>query len=57
MVHHPVSPYGGSKLAGEGYCSAYFHTFGLETVALRFGYQTMKGETLQGLKRWPLMVC
>jgi UDP-glucose 4-epimerase len=36
-VPHPISPYGASKLAGEGYCSAYFHTFGLETVALRFG--------------------
>ena len=36
-VPHPVSPYGASKLAGEGYCSAYFRTFGIETVALRFG--------------------
>lgn len=34
---HPVSPYGASKLAGEGYCSAYSKTFGLETIALRFG--------------------
>lgn len=34
---HPVSPYGASKLSGEGYCSAYFRTFGLDTVALRFG--------------------
>lgn len=34
---HPVSPYGASKLAGEGYCSAYYRSFGLETVALRFG--------------------
>lgn len=34
---HPASPYGASKLAGEGYCSAYHRTFGLETVALRFG--------------------
>jgi UDP-glucose 4-epimerase len=34
---HPVSPYGASKLAGEGYCSAYFRTFGVETVCLRFG--------------------
>lgn len=34
---HPVSPYGASKLAGEGYCSAYFRTFGIDTVALRFG--------------------
>jgi UDP-glucose 4-epimerase len=37
MVPHPVSPYGASKLAGEGYCSAYFRTYGIETVALRFG--------------------
>jgi UDP-glucose 4-epimerase len=37
MVAHPVAPYGASKLAGEGYCSAYFQTFGIETVALRFG--------------------
>lgn len=34
---HPVSPYGASKLAGEGYCSAYNKTFGIETVCLRFG--------------------
>lgn len=34
---HPVSPYGASKLAGEGYCSAYFRSYGIETVALRFG--------------------
>lgn len=33
----PCSPYGASKLAGEGYCSAYWHSYGLETVALRFG--------------------
>ena len=37
MAAHPVSPYGAGKLAGEGYCSAYYRTFGLETVALRFG--------------------
>src|SRR5918994_1538722 len=40
MVAHPVAPYGASKLAGEGYCSAYFQTFGIETVALRFGNGT-----------------
>jgi UDP-glucose 4-epimerase len=34
---HPVSPYGASKLAGEGYCSAYKRTYGIDTVALRFG--------------------
>lgn len=33
----PVSPYGASKLAGEGYCSAYYRTFGLKTISLRFG--------------------
>lgn len=32
----PMSPYGASKLAGEGYCSAYYHSFGLNTIALRF---------------------
>lgn len=37
LAPHPVSPYGASKLAGEGYCSAYHGSFGLETVALRFG--------------------
>lgn len=34
---HPKSPYGASKLAGEGYCSAYHGSFGVDTVALRFG--------------------
>jgi len=34
---HPVSPYGASKLAGEGYCSAYSKTFDIDTVMLRFG--------------------
>jgi UDP-glucose 4-epimerase len=37
LAPHPVSPYGASKLAGEGYCSAYSRTFGIDTVALRFG--------------------
>jgi UDP-glucose 4-epimerase len=34
-VPRPVSPYGASKLAGEGYCSAYSETFGICTTALR----------------------
>lgn len=34
---HPISPYGASKLAGEAYCSAYHGSFGIDTVALRFG--------------------
>ncbi|MCG8378793.1 MAG: NAD-dependent epimerase/dehydratase family protein [Proteobacteria bacterium] len=37
LAPHPVSPYGASKLSGEGYCSAYFRTYGIQTVALRFG--------------------
>lgn len=37
LAPHPVSPYGAGKLAGEGYCSAYWRTFGVETVCLRFG--------------------
>lgn len=42
---HPVSPYGASKLAGEGYCSAFFRTYGVETVALRFGNVYGPGST------------
>jgi UDP-glucose 4-epimerase len=37
LAPHPVSPYGASKLSGEAYCSAYYRTFGLETISLRFG--------------------
>ena len=37
LAPHPASPYGASKLSGEGYCSAYFHCFDVDTVALRFG--------------------
>jgi UDP-sulfoquinovose synthase len=37
LAAHPTSPYGASKLAGEAYCSAYKHSFGIDTVALRFG--------------------
>lgn len=37
LAPRPIAPYGSSKLSGEGYCSSYFQTFGVETVALRFG--------------------
>jgi UDP-glucose 4-epimerase len=37
LVPHPKSPYGASKSACEGYLSAYHGTFGIDTVALRFG--------------------
>lgn len=33
----PISPYGASKLAGEGYAHAFAKTYGLRTVAVRFG--------------------
>jgi UDP-glucose 4-epimerase len=33
---HPLSPYGASKLAGEGYCQAYSATYGMAACALRF---------------------
>jgi UDP-glucose 4-epimerase len=33
----PISPYGASKLAGEGYAHAFAKTYGLRTVAIRFG--------------------
>jgi UDP-glucose 4-epimerase len=33
----PISPYGASKLAGEGYCLAYSGSWAIETVVLRFG--------------------
>ncbi|MDP6445181.1 MAG: NAD-dependent epimerase/dehydratase family protein [Pirellulaceae bacterium] len=32
----PLSPYAAAKLAGELYCQAFYHTFELETVALRY---------------------
>lgn len=41
----PISPYGASKLAGEAYCSAYWGSFGIETVALRFGNVYGPGST------------
>lgn len=36
-VPKPMSPYGASKLAGEAYCMCYHASFGIETIALRFG--------------------
>ena len=32
----PISPYGASKLAGEGYAHAFAKVYGLRTIALRF---------------------
>ena len=36
MPPRPLSPYGAAKLAGEGYCSAFWGSCGLATVPLRF---------------------
>ncbi len=36
MAPHPISPYGAGKLAAEGYCSAFWGSYGLKTVSLRF---------------------
>lgn len=36
MVPKPLSPYGAVKLYGEALCSAYYHSYGIKTVALRF---------------------
>ncbi len=36
MLPAPISPYGASKAAGEMYCLAFYHTYGLPTVILRY---------------------
>ena len=36
MVAKPLSPYGAVKLYGEALCSAYYHSYGIKTVSLRF---------------------
>ena len=33
---HPLSPFAASKIAGEAYCQAYYETYGLNTIILRF---------------------
>ena len=35
-VPRPISPYGASKLCGEGYCHSFGQAYGIQTVALRF---------------------
>lgn len=36
LLPHPRSAYAASKLAGEAYCQAFWQTYGLETVVLRY---------------------
>ena len=35
-LHSPLSPYAVAKLAGEFYCQAFYQTYGLETVCIRY---------------------
>lgn len=36
LPQRPLSPYGVTKVAAEGYAASYGHSFGLEALALRF---------------------
>jgi nucleoside-diphosphate-sugar epimerase len=36
MLPAPLSPYAAAKLAGDYYLQAFYHSYGLETVALRY---------------------
>lgn len=36
LAPKPISPYGVTKLAGEHYCKAFYESYGLETVSLRY---------------------
>ncbi len=36
LLLQPISPYGVSKTTGELYCKAFYETYGLETVSLRY---------------------
>ncbi len=36
QVPSPLSPYAAAKLAGEHYMAAFYHSYGLETVSLRY---------------------
>jgi UDP-glucose 4-epimerase len=47
----PISPYGASKLAAEGYCLAYHGSWGVKTTVLRFAnvygpYSSHKGSVI-----------
>jgi UDP-glucose 4-epimerase len=36
LLPTPISPYAAAKAAGELYCQAFTHTYGLETVTIRY---------------------
>ena len=66
MVPQPLSPYGASKLAMEGYAHAFASSYGLRTTSLRFTnvygpYSRLKGSAVahffrQILARQPITV-
>ena len=52
----PAAPYGASKLAAEGYCSAYSQSYGIKAVSLRFSnlygpYSRNKGSVVAAFIR------
>jgi UDP-glucose 4-epimerase len=52
----PAAPYGASKLAAEGYCSAYSESYGIKAVSLRFSnlygpYSRNKGSVVAAFIR------
>ena len=51
-IPRPLSPYGASKLAGEALCSTYYHSFGLETVSLRFANWIEPADSGDNAVRW-----
>ena len=36
LLCKPISPYGATKLCVEALCNSYYHSFGIDTVSLRF---------------------
>jgi len=56
-IPKPLSPYGAAKLAGEALCSAYHHSFGLNTICLRFAncygpYSDHKTSVISRFMKW-----
>jgi UDP-glucose 4-epimerase len=48
----PVNSYGASKLAGEAYCRAFRHVFGLQTVVLRLANVYGQRDTGRVIPLW-----
>ena len=48
----PINSYGASKLAGEAYCRAFRHVFGLQTVVLRLANVYGQRDTGRVIPLW-----